>query len=38
MVRRMSRQATFLKGVLNEANLQKGQQQLRCANPDQINA
>lgn len=38
MVRRMSRQATFLKGVLNEANLHKRQQQLRCANPDQINA
>lgn len=38
MVRRMSRQATFLKGVLNEANLHKRQQQLRYANPDQINA
>ena len=38
MVRRMSRQATFLKGVLNEANLHKRQQQSRYANPDQINA
>lgn len=38
MVRRMSRQATFLKGVLSEANLHKRQQQLRYANPDQINA
>lgn len=34
----MSRQATFLKSVLNEANLYKRQQQLRHANTDQINA
>ena len=33
----MSRQATFLKSVLNEANLYKRQQQLRHANTDQIN-
>ena len=34
----MSRQAAFLKSVLNEAKLHKRQQQLRHANTDQINA
>lgn len=38
MTGQMSRQATFLKSVLNEANLYKRQQQLRHANADQINA
>ena len=31
----MSRQAAFLKSVLNEAKLNKRQQQLRHANTDQ---
>lgn len=35
---RMSRQAPFLKSVLNEANAHKRQQRLRYANIDQINA
>ena len=34
----MSRQAMFLKDVLNEANHNKSQQKLRYANTDQINA
>ena len=34
----MSRQAPFLKSVLNEANAHKRQQRLRYANIDQINA
>ena len=38
MTGRMSRQAAFLKSVLNEAKLHKRQQQLRHANTDQINA
>ena len=38
MTGRMSRQAAFLKSVLNEAELHKRQQQLRHANTDHINA
>ena len=38
MTGHMSRQAVFLKSVLNEAYLHKRQQQLRHANTDQINA
>ena len=34
MTGRMSRQAAFLKSVLNEAELHKRQQQLRHANTD----
>ena len=38
MTGQMSRQETFLKSVLNEANLHKRQQQLQHAKTDQINA
>ena len=35
---RLSRQAHFLKAVLNEADAARQQQQLQAANKDQINA
>ena len=38
MTGRMTRQGTFLKDVLKEANQNKRQQKLRYANADQINA
>lgn len=38
MAGRMSRQAIFLKDLLNEANNNKRQQKFRYANTDQINA